>query len=143
MDSSPINTDLQLSSFHLQDPSPLQADQRRQLERELFGEDAVVSPPETTPAKQGSLLEEDLHLSDDSDESVSLSDMEDDTPLTTEVTAMDPLNPAGESIQDTILHVLSDLTIIQYMSQKQAKLVDIHQELNTFHSKLQGLIRPL
>ena len=105
MDSSCSLANLIKHSFlHFQ--SLLTEKARKQLKKQLFGEHTSIEPTKMTSNKQLSLLEEDLQLSSDSDESINLSDEDDQNKQSTsEATSMDLAQPSDQSIQDVILQV--------------------------------------
>ena len=125
-------------------PTPAKLERKRALERELFGEDDTSTDPYRSTSPTTRLeeidLQEDLHLSDSSD-SMELSDLDEPTQGPSAPVDATPVSADNKpsTIQDSILEVLSDLTVVQDLAAKKP-LVLIHEELITFHTKIQGLI---
>ena len=73
---------------------------------------------------------------------MELSDLEEPTQAPLAPVDATPVTSTSSSatIQDSILEVLSDLTVIQDLATNKT-LDKIHEELSAFHVKLQGLIK--
>ena len=124
-----------------------QIDRKKVLDRELFGEDTspdqIRSPSPTTRLEDVDLTE-DLQLSESSScTSMELSDLDEPTPGTSAQADTTPVSAAKKlaTLQDTLLEVLSDLTMVQQMAASRRRLTAIHEELHVFHVRMQDLIK--
>ena len=120
-------------------------EESRKLDRELFGEDDLTRSPKictSPPSKVNTVdLADDLYLSTDSD-SVP-SDFEDvvRSPNSSHVSNMADYTPSGR-IQDTMMEIMSDLTIIQEMSSTK-DVETLHPCMQEFHQVIQKKIKEL
>ena len=114
------------------------------MQHELFGEDdLIIGPTRSTYPRQEPqprLLVEDLALSSYSEDSLEISDTEDEPASTEDSYTPATIDMSSNTIQDSILEVLSDLTMIQELAQNK-DCQEIHTELSHFHTKLQVLIK--
>ena len=108
----------------------LPSEMHRDLETELFGRDESVKTPPPSSSNEHALLEEDKRLSSSKD-SQSLSGNEEDSPIPFQDPQED--TETGSSLPDTILEVLSDLSLIQDLNTTDQNMEEAHSILSNTH----------
>ena len=115
------------------------------MDRQLFGEDDIIRSPKkcnSPPSKVTTLdLADDLCLSSDTDSVPSDIEEAAQSPDSSEVQDIADYIPSGK-IQDTMLEIMSDLSIIQDLSNTKDVEV-LHPCMKDFHQSIQKKIKNL